>query len=96
MMGRNKPLTFFLLYGVAVGFISTWWWGLSDNLNQLGVKLFISKSIIDFYNLLIVALYGVIRQYHSHAPSNSPIQYYPERILPESSTNPALCVQNGS
>ena len=32
MIRQNKLLALFLLYGVAVGFISTWWWGLSDNL----------------------------------------------------------------
>jgi len=32
MIRRNKLFTLFLIYGVVVGFISTWWWSLSDNL----------------------------------------------------------------
>jgi len=32
MIRRNKILTFFLLYGLVVGFISAWWWNFSDSL----------------------------------------------------------------
>jgi len=37
LSGRSKILTGFLIYGIAVGLLSSWWWGISDNLFLLNV-----------------------------------------------------------
>ncbi|MFC1910408.1 hypothetical protein ACFLXC_03840 [Chloroflexota bacterium] len=56
MIRRNKLYTFFLLYGLVVGFISVWWWYFYDSqffLNVpgllIGVKAY-SLSIEAFGN----------------------------------------------
>jgi len=37
MSGKSKILTGFLIYGIAVGLLSSWWWGISDNLFLLNI-----------------------------------------------------------
>lgn len=34
---KSKIFFFFLLYGLFVGFLSYWWWGISDNLFLLNI-----------------------------------------------------------
>jgi hypothetical protein len=34
---KSKILFFFLLYGIFVGFLSFWWWNISDNLFLLNI-----------------------------------------------------------
>jgi hypothetical protein len=31
LSGKSKVLTGFLVYGIAVGLLSSWWWGISDS-----------------------------------------------------------------
>jgi hypothetical protein len=37
LFDRSKILTGFLVYGLAVGLLSSWWWGISDNLFLLNI-----------------------------------------------------------
>jgi hypothetical protein len=37
LSSKSKILTGFLIYGIAVGLLSSWWWGISDNLFLLNI-----------------------------------------------------------
>ena len=37
LSGKSKILAGFLIYGIAVGLLSSWWWDISDNLFLLNI-----------------------------------------------------------
>jgi hypothetical protein len=37
LSGKSKILVGFLVYGIAAGLLSFWWWGISDNLFLLNI-----------------------------------------------------------
>ena len=43
---KSKILFFFLFYGIFVGFLSFWWWNISDNLFWLNIPGILLGDIV--------------------------------------------------